>query len=87
MGVGIATRNRCGSQLADIGTCHVSGYARSHWLRVILLQASRGTLQTRDNALLAGVDAIGFFLAEHFDSLKLPKIRQIHCDNCDLRQL
>jgi hypothetical protein len=87
MGVCIATRHRGGSQLADIGTCHVSGYASGHGLWVILFQATRGALQTRNNALVAGADAISFFLAKHFDPFKLPKIRPVHCGVGELRQL
>jgi hypothetical protein len=35
-------------------------------------------LQASCGALVAGADAIGFFLAKHVDSLKLPKIGKIH---------
>jgi hypothetical protein len=77
VGVRIATCHRGRGQLAHVGTGHVNGYAPSHGLWVILFQATRGALQTSNGALVAGADAISVFLAQHFDSLKLPKIRQI----------
>lgn len=78
IGVCIATRDRCCSQLAEISTCHISGYAGSHRFWIILFHASCCALQTSNSALVAGADAIGFFLAKHVDSLKLPKIRHFH---------
>ena len=74
----IATCDRCRSQLAEISTCHVGGYAGSHRFWIILFHASGGALQTSNSALVAGADAISFFLAKHVDSLKLPKIGKIH---------
>jgi hypothetical protein len=74
----ITACDRCCSQLAEISAGHVGGYAGGHRFGVILFQASGCALQTSYSALVAGADAIGFFLAKHVDSLKLPKIGKIH---------
>jgi hypothetical protein len=78
VGVCVATCDSCGSQLTKISTSHVGSYASGHRFWVILFQASGGALQASYGALVAGADAIGFFLAKHSDSLKLPKIGEIH---------
>ena len=70
----IATCDRCRCQLTKISAGHVGSYASSHRFWVILFQASSGALQASNGALVAGADAIGFFLAKHVDSLKRPKI-------------
>jgi len=70
----VATCDSCRSQLTKISTCHIGGYASSHRFWVILFHTSSCTLQTSNGALVTSADAIGFFLAKHFDSLKRPKI-------------
>ena len=76
----VASCDRCRSQLTKISASHVGGYAGSHRFWVILFHASGRALQTSNGALVADADAIGFFLAKHVDSLKLPKIGHIHSE-------
>jgi hypothetical protein len=64
--------------LTKISARHIGSYACSHRFWVIFFNASACALQASYSALVAGADAISFFLAKHVDSLKLPKIGKIH---------
>jgi hypothetical protein len=74
----VATSDSCCSQLTKISAGHVGGYAGSHRFGIVFFHTSGSALQAGNDALVAGADAFGFFLAKHVGSLKLPKIGKIH---------